>query len=85
MSTEYHQIMTECVIALRMGLQGNASRKLIEFIDHISKLLELDSTLPATKIQQKLAAALRCQEANDYIGLADIIEYELSPLLVKTA
>jgi len=37
MSTEYHQIMTECVIALRMGLQGNASRKLIEFIDHISQ------------------------------------------------
>ncbi|MEE9396496.1 MAG: hypothetical protein V3V31_05730 [Methylococcales bacterium] len=83
MSTEYHQIMTECVIALRMGLQGNASRKLIDLIDHVSKLLEVNSTLPAPKIQRQIAAALRCQEANDYIGLADIIEFEISPMLVE--
>ncbi|MES9855308.1 MAG: hypothetical protein ABW166_01710 [Sedimenticola sp.] len=81
MTPEYQQQMSECVIALRTGKLGTATGKLIEIIDQTLPLLGQNSGVPGSRIQQLINTALLSLERNDLIGLADILEFELSPLL----
>ena len=69
-----------CCKALRLGQQAGASDLLIPILESCAVQL---GNLPATdaiQIEECLGRALRCQQSQDLIALADELEYVMLPL-----
>ncbi|OOZ36447.1 hypothetical protein [Solemya velesiana gill symbiont] len=81
MNSNHQQLLNDCVIALRTGQQGAASYKLEELIKQIESQLQEHPDLLNKQLAQLLASAFACLGRNDFIGLADILEFEISPIL----
>lgn len=67
--------------AFRLGMEATGSENLTQFIDALQDVLK---TLPPEKIPQLSAAlneSLTAQSRRDYSYLADLLEYQIRPLL----
>ena len=69
-----------CCKALRLGQQADASDLLIPILESVAvQLGELPAT-DAVQIEECLGRALRCQQSQDLIALADELEYVMLPM-----
>lgn len=78
---EEYIALREVVRACRLGMEAMAGDRLVDFIDSLSVRL---LTLPPAKVNQLtpvLAQVLFAQEKRDYIWMADLLQYQVAPML----
>ena len=70
-----------CAGLFRLGRDVEAALEMVEVFDAAQRVVE--GALPQVRQQwrQLLTCMLACQESQDWLGLADWIEYELVELL----
>lgn len=73
------------VLAFRLGHDGEGNELLGRFIDGLLRLLPSVNPSQMNGIQIVLVPMLQAQERGDYLFLADLLEYELAPLLSRMA
>ena len=67
--------------AFRMGLEGEANEHLVSLIDALSQLMAKipqDTLIQLTPLITKTLSAIECK---DNLWAADLLEYEIRPLL----
>ncbi len=72
-------------LALKIRLGHNVEAGLI-LVNYVEQLVAAYPLLPAKQqrdFQSILSAMLACQERQDWIGLADYLEYELQQLFIE--
>jgi hypothetical protein len=67
--------------AFRLGMEGVGSENLTEFIDALAPLLENLSGEVLTRLNGFLSATCSAQSRRDFLRVADLLEYEIAPLL----
>ena len=75
--TDWVEKVQEAVFSCEFAVVGQ------EFSDGISLLAELANNLPKKELDifnEIIAMALEAQQSQDYLLLADILEYKLKPL-----
>ena len=72
------------VNAYRLGMEGQASEHLVGLIDMLGGLLSKTSPELVLKLKPILAETLCAIERKDYLWAADMLEYEIAPLLPLT-
>ena len=80
-STDWLKTANELALKIRLGLNVEAGLLLVGYIE---KLVSAYPQFPAEQqhqFQLILSAMLKCQENQDWIGLADYLEYELQQLI----
>lgn len=75
------QTVVLLVRSLRTGHDGIAGLHLTFLLDLLQEQLAKGLLPPDPRILQGLSEALTRQERSDFIGLADVMEYELAPML----
>ena len=78
---EEYIALLEVVRASRLGMEAMAGDRLVGFIDRLSVRL---STLPPVIVSQLtpvLAQVLFAQEKRDHIWIADLLQYQVAPML----
>jgi hypothetical protein len=73
------------VNAYRLGMEGQASEHLVSLIDMLNELLSKASNELVLKTNPFLAEALGAIERKNYLWAADMLEYEVAPLLMPPA
>ncbi|MBN2644187.1 MAG: hypothetical protein JXR59_01790 [Desulfuromonadaceae bacterium] len=82
-STSVFGVALESVVnAYRLGMEGQASDQLTKLIDMIGALLPAAPRELVLKIHPFLAEALAAIERKDYLWVADLLEYEIAPLML---
>jgi hypothetical protein len=69
---------------LRLGMEGQGNTHLSKFLAQLQKHLEDPATvagLPLERILLLLSDLIAGQHRGDYLRVADLLEYELFPLL----
>jgi|GEM_PF-416284 len=85
-ATSAFGIALESVInAYRLGMEGQASEHLVKLIDMLEGLLNKAPQELILEINPILTEALGAIERKDYLWAADMLEYELWPLLFPLA
>lgn len=76
------EILEQAYVAFRLGQEGAGSDALVRFVDAIEGEIKRGFVIDerfASLIQHTLAA----QGRGDYLRVADLLEFELSPLILK--
>jgi hypothetical protein len=71
----------QCAGLFRLGRDVEAALIMVEVFDEAQRLVSLARADVQQSWTQVLADILACQERQDWLGLADFIEYELIELL----
>ncbi|WP_456023812.1 hypothetical protein [Pseudomonas protegens] len=71
----------QCAGLFRLGRDVEAALTMVEVFDEAQRLFSLAPEEVQQSWAQILADILACQERQDWLGLADFIEYELIELL----
>lgn len=61
----------------RLGREVEAAVNMIELFDPVQGLVDVASLAVQQEWSGLLSLMLKCQEAQDWLGLADYLEYEL--------
>jgi len=69
--------------AFRLGMEGEGSEQLVLLIDSISVLMAAASQDAIVRLSQLLTETLGAIERKDYLWAADMLEYEIAPLLAQ--
>ncbi|WP_248802288.1 hypothetical protein [Pseudomonas sp. MWU13-2100] len=75
----------ECAGLFRLGRDVEAALNMVEVFDTVQLALEAAPREIRQQWAQLLARMLVCQESQDWLGLADWMEYELVGLLESAA
>lgn len=67
---------------LRLGYEATASTLLIKFIDTFNELVVENKIIMNQNMATLISIMLEAQQRSDNLYLADILQYELLPLLV---
>ena len=68
--------------AFRVGRTAEGHAELIEFIDLLDQALkELQNARVAKQVLPHIQEIIRAQERGDILRIADLLEYELQPML----
>ena len=73
--------MRNCVTGMRLGRNIEAGDIFVKVLDCIQTRLEQVPSINSRPVQSMLAEMMECQAAHNNIRLADILEYELAPLI----
>jgi hypothetical protein len=65
----------------RLGYEGASAKQFVLLIDQLSSFLEQQQCQNHPKLVNFFSIMLKAQETNDHLYLADLIQYELFPLL----
>jgi hypothetical protein len=68
--------------AFRLGMEGQASENLVEFIDLLIPLIQDPNYSHREAMNAVLGELLAAQARKDYLHAADLLEYELSRGLI---
>ena len=71
------------VTAFRLGMEGDASEKLVAFVDAFLPDLQGGAVLDIDLVNGLLTDLLAAQSRKDFLRVADILEYEIAPLLPR--
>ncbi|KIH85937.1 hypothetical protein [Pseudomonas batumici] len=74
-----------CAALFRLGRDVEAALDMVKVFETAQSLLEGASTESRRRWMQLLTDMLACQESQDWLGLADWMEYELVALLEVAA
>lgn len=67
--------------AFRLGMEGQASEWFIALIDLLPEFLQTATAADFNRWQPLLAHMVIAQDGKDYLYLADLLEYNLIPLV----
>ena len=77
---------TELVVLLRLGRSVEAGLRLADYLERVLTGLQEQPNQEITRqLPVLLAAILACQERQDWLGLADYLDYELQQLFLTVA
>lgn len=82
--TEWQREASELVVLFRLGRNVEGGLQLADYFEKV--LIGMQAHLSKDEnrqLPQLLAAILACQERQDWIGLADYLEYELQQLFIE--
>lgn len=80
-----HTLMHQIILSFRLGMDAKANDLFAKFMDElVSKLPALSHDLDVVKLNNYLNQIFLAQTQADYLYLADLIEYEIYPLLRPT-
>lgn len=82
-ASAFSTTLASVVDAYRLGMEGQASEHLVSLIDMLSHLLGKSPPELASKLNPVLAETLGAVERKDYLWAADMLEYEIAPLLTS--
>lgn len=71
--------------SLRLGMEAQGCATLVLCLNQLERRLPLFPVELIQKILLLLGQALAAQERKDYLQVADILEYEIAPLLQQKA
>ncbi|MFW9081035.1 hypothetical protein ACOI9X_17435 [Pseudomonas sp. P2757] len=71
----------ECAGLFRLGRDVEAALTMVDVFDEAQRFFSLASEEVQQSWAQVLTHILACQERQDWLGLADFVEYELIELL----
>lgn len=74
---------TDVCRTLRLGYEGHSSALLVEFIDLFTPYLHTKPINKQQELTNIIKVMLSAQTRNDKLFLADIIEYQLVPMLIN--
>ncbi|MCP4599828.1 MAG: hypothetical protein GY847_04685 [Proteobacteria bacterium] len=74
--------LENAVEQLRMGMEGGGNAAMVSFIDAFQQALGGNAAnMQLIKIVPVLQQIIQAQTRGDYLWVADILEYEILPLL----
>lgn len=82
-SEEFLQIALSTVESYRRGMEAQGSESLVALIDVLSALLQSFGSIDSGAFSQVLTAMFAAQERKDCLYLADLLQYEMLPLLLE--
>jgi hypothetical protein len=82
-SAEWQKTANELALHIRLGLNVEAGMLLVEYVEKLANAYPQFPTEQQRQFQLILSAMLKCQENQDWIGLADYLEYELQQLITE--
>ena len=71
----------ECAGQFRLGRSVEAALDMLEVFETAAGLFERSSAAVQQQWSQLLVAMLACQQSQDWLGLADYMQYELTELV----
>ena len=77
----FEDLLERTAAAFRLGRDGEGNETLTGVIDSLAGLLPRLDPLSMSRVQVILEPMLMAQNRGDYLLLADLLEYELAPLL----
>jgi hypothetical protein len=80
-STEWQKTADELALKIRLGFNVEAGILLVGYVEKLVNAYPQFPTEQQHQFQLILSAMLKCQENQDWIGLADYLEYELQQLI----
>lgn len=80
-NTSNRNALTSAVKLFRLGMEGQASKMLVEFIDSFLPSLAGATPEHIGRISPLLNEIMAAQARKDYLRVADLLEYEITPLL----
>jgi hypothetical protein len=80
-STEWQKTADELALKIRLGFNVEAGILLVGYVEKLVNAYPQFPTEQQYQFQLILSAMLKCQENQDWIGLADYLEYELQQLI----
>ncbi len=81
LTRELQQSLTGAASAFRLGREGEASEALTALIDALAATLPQASPGDLASLTALLPAILEAQNRQDFLLIADLLEYRLAPLL----
>lgn len=78
------ELLSQCCDLFRTGHHAAASVSLEKWLQRWTSMATANPNLMDEASCRSLAVALECQQRHDWIGLADELEYVLSPRIKKT-
>lgn len=69
------------ILSLRLGMEGMAGERMTWFIDSLAPRLSRISPERMQQLTPLLGDALAAQTRKDYLRMADLLQYEIKPLL----
>ena len=81
MKTDLASIMQALVLAARRGEEAQAAACIHDFISVLEKILPQTSTETQSEINALLPLMLDLKAQGDWVGFADLVEYDLSSIL----
>lgn len=86
MSASPQQLVArECAGLFRLGRDVEGALRMVELLDGLLALFEQAPAPVRVQSEQVLAALLAAQQGQDWIALADYLEYELVHLIDQAA
>ena len=73
--------LTEAAMAFRLGSEGEANEALTDLIDTLGGALPLLSPKDLATLSALLPEILAGQNRQDFLKVADLLEYRLAPLI----
>jgi len=64
--------------AFRLGMEGQASQNLVEFIDFLAPLIQEPCFPNREEMNRLLGELFAAQSRKDYLRAADLLEYEIT-------
>ncbi|MDD2840800.1 MAG: hypothetical protein PHD18_00100 [Tolumonas sp.] len=86
MNFPIHQWQTEAndlALKIRLGHNVEAGLMLVTYLEQLITVYPKFPVEQQRQFQSILSAMLACQERQDWIGLADYLEYELQQLFIE--
>ena len=75
-----HEKLHSAVYFFRLGMNGAACTALAQFIEGLALELHAGSVV-SEGLMPRLRLVLEAQKTNDFLRVADMLEYELGPTL----
>lgn len=79
--TTYICHLFDTVAAFRLGMEGEANENFTKLIDVLDKALQNAPVKNRAELSLILAEVFAAQQRQDYLNIADLLEYRLAPLL----
>ncbi len=76
------KLLEQAIEQFRMGMEGSGSAAFIRFIDAFQKELAREqANMQLESLMPFLQQIIQAQSRGDYLHVADLLEYEIQPLL----
>lgn len=76
------ELLLQSSLLFRLGMDAKANDTFARFVDALSQQLpQISSSIDVTHLNMKLNQLFQAQSRADYLYLADLLEYEILPII----
>ena len=80
---QWQKEANDLALKIRLGLNVEAGLMLVTYLEQLVAVYPKFPVEQQRQFQSIISAMLACQERQDWIGLADYLEYELQQLFIE--